>query len=65
MAQDDNSGTELAAADSSDHGHGTEHAVGTAVVARDAVQNPGFPPHRARVTDLDPKKEKNRRGGLW
>ncbi|GGE89710.1 ubiquinol-cytochrome c reductase iron-sulfur subunit [Mycetocola zhadangensis] len=58
MAQDGNSGTELAAADSSDHGHGTELAVGTAVVATDAVPNPGFPPHRPRVTDLDPKKEK-------
>jgi ubiquinol-cytochrome c reductase iron-sulfur subunit len=59
MAQDGNSGTDIAAADSSNTGHGTEHAVGTAVVARDAVQNPGFPPHRHRVTDLDPKKEKN------
>ena len=58
MAQDGNSGTELAAADSSDHGHGTETAVGTAVVATDAIANPGFPPHRPRVTDLDPKKEK-------
>lgn len=39
--------------------HGSEgHAVGTAVVASDAVQNPGLPPHRARVTDTDPKKEK-------
>lgn len=58
MAQDDNSGKELAAADSSEHGHGIEHAVGTAVVARDAIPNPGFPPHRHRITDIDPKKEK-------
>ncbi|CAN5132893.1 Rieske 2Fe-2S domain-containing protein [soil metagenome] len=33
-------------------------AVGTAVITPDAVENPGFPPHRLRVTDLDPKKEK-------
>ncbi len=58
MAQDGNSGKELAAADSSDHGHGMDHAVGTAVVASDAVRNPGFPPHRQRVTDIEPKKDK-------
>lgn len=39
------------------HGHG-EVAVGTAVVSPDAVQNPGLPPHRQRVTDVDGKKEK-------
>lgn len=33
-------------------------AVGTAVISHDLVQNPGHPPHRARVTDLDPKKDK-------
>ena len=39
--------------------HGSEGAaVGTAVIASDAVQNPGFPPHRQRVTDLDPQKDK-------
>lgn len=32
--------------------------VGTAVLSSDAVQNPGLPPHRERVTDLDPKKAK-------
>lgn len=32
--------------------------VGTAVISPDAIENPGFPPHRKRVTDLDPKKEK-------
>ncbi|HEV7951576.1 MAG TPA: Rieske 2Fe-2S domain-containing protein [Glaciihabitans sp.] len=31
---------------------------GTAVVRPDALVNPGFPPHRARLTDTDPKKEK-------
>ncbi|MET0448532.1 MAG: Rieske 2Fe-2S domain-containing protein [Aeromicrobium sp.] len=37
----------------------THHEVspGTAVVTSDRVENPGFPPHRARVTELDPKKE--------
>jgi len=40
--------------------HGTEGAaIGTAVIAADAVQNPGFPPHRRRVTDVDEKKEKH------
>ncbi|MDI6024348.1 Rieske 2Fe-2S domain-containing protein [Leucobacter sp. UT-8R-CII-1-4] len=33
-------------------------AVGTAIIAPDVVQNPGLPPHRQRVTDLDPKREK-------
>lgn len=33
-------------------------AVGTAIIAPDVVQNPGLPPHRKRVTDLDPKREK-------
>jgi ubiquinol-cytochrome c reductase iron-sulfur subunit len=32
--------------------------LGTAVVAPDLFENPGLPPHRARVTDLDPKKAK-------
>ena len=37
-------------------GHGVEEAsAGTAVILADAVQNPGLPPHRKRVTDLDPK----------
>lgn len=41
-------------------GHDTDSADhGTAVVSTDAVQNPGLPKHRKRVTDLDPKKEKN------
>jgi ubiquinol-cytochrome c reductase iron-sulfur subunit len=32
---------------------------GTAVVPTDAIENPGHQPHRLRVTDLDPKKEKS------
>lgn len=40
--------------------HGEESiAAGTAVISSDAVQNPGHPPHRKRVTDLDPKKDKS------
>jgi len=31
---------------------------GTAVVVQDGIPNPGHQPHRLRVTDLDPKKEK-------
>ena len=31
-------------------------ASGTAVVESERVQNPGFPPYRARVADLDPAK---------
>ena len=33
------------------------NSAGTAVVQSDEIQNPGFPPHRLRVTDLDPKKD--------
>jgi ubiquinol-cytochrome c reductase iron-sulfur subunit len=57
MASDDNSGKDLTAADSSSVEHVTA-SPGTAVVTRDAVANPGFPPHRPRVTDLDPRKER-------
>lgn len=57
MAKDDNSGKDLAAADSSGVGPAGAPA-GTAVVVRDAVGNPGFPPHRPRVTDLDPSAER-------
>lgn len=48
------------------HGHSAdEQAVGTAVISPDAVQNPGLPPHRKRVTDLDPKKEKRTERGVY
>jgi len=56
MATDDNSGKDLTAADSGT-GHDPANA-GTAVVVRDAVDNPGFPPHRPRVTDLNPSAER-------
>ncbi len=58
MAQDDHSGTELAAADSSHAETVPAVKTGTALIQSDAFENPGFPPHRPRVTDEDPKKEK-------
>lgn len=33
-------------------------AAGTAVISSEAVQNPGLPPHRQRVTDTNPKKDR-------
>jgi ubiquinol-cytochrome c reductase iron-sulfur subunit len=39
---------------------------GTAVVPSDAIENPGFPPYRPRVSDLDPVKERqNERRVSW
>jgi ubiquinol-cytochrome c reductase iron-sulfur subunit len=39
---------------------------GTAVVPTDKVENPGFPPYRPRVSDLDPVKERqNERRVAW
>jgi ubiquinol-cytochrome c reductase iron-sulfur subunit len=57
MAQDDTSGTDLVAADSSHAAHPVA-SPGTAVITTDAFENPGFPPHRPRVTDENPKREK-------
>lgn len=34
-------------------------SAGTAVISPNAIENPGFPPHRKRVTDLDAGKEKH------
>ena len=40
--------------------HGADmSSAGAAVISSDAVQNPGLPPHRKRVTELDSKKEKS------
>ncbi|TYL50934.1 ubiquinol-cytochrome c reductase iron-sulfur subunit [Agromyces mariniharenae] len=58
MAQDDHSGTDVVAADSSHEADVYTRSPGTAVVAQDAFDNPGFEPHRPRVTDEDPKREK-------
>ena len=35
-----------------------QHSSGVAVISDDAIENPGFPPHRPRVTELDPAKER-------
>ncbi len=57
MAVDQGSpGTELA--------HPDAPSAGTAVIPADAVPNPGFPPHRPRVTDLDPAQEKTQERGI-
>ncbi|TXK17666.1 ubiquinol-cytochrome c reductase iron-sulfur subunit [Homoserinibacter sp. GY 40078] len=41
-------------------------SVGVAVISDDAVENPGFPPYRPRVSDLDPAKERqNERRIFW
>ena len=45
-----------------DHGTDVEKydasvSPGTAIVTSDRVENPGFPPCRARVSELDPKKD--------
>ncbi|MAT17033.1 MAG: ubiquinol-cytochrome C reductase [Leifsonia sp.] len=54
----------MAEQDSADTGTAVEKheaptaASGTAVVSSDRVENPGFEPHRPRVSDLSPEKEK-------
>ncbi|MCA0378650.1 MAG: Rieske (2Fe-2S) protein [Actinobacteria bacterium] len=52
-----NSGSESAVVPAQSHDNASV-AVGTAVISHDVVQNPGLPPHRKRVTDLDPKRDK-------
>ena len=57
MAKDEQNGSESAVVAA--HSQSSDAAlVGTAVISPDAIQNPGFPPHRKRVTDLDPAKAK-------
>jgi ubiquinol-cytochrome c reductase iron-sulfur subunit len=58
MAKDDNGGADTTAADSSSVAR-VEQSTGTSVVTRNAVGNPGFPPHRLRVTDIDPRADRN------
>lgn len=57
MAKDDNGAEHVPAADSSSVVR-ADTPAGTAVVARNSLENPGFPPHRPRITDLDPKEER-------
>jgi ubiquinol-cytochrome c reductase iron-sulfur subunit len=68
MAHDDSSGTDVApfssGADgvSNTSGRAVEHTAtsgGLAVITSDGFQDPGVPPHRKRVTDIDPKKAKS------
>ena len=57
MAQDD-SGHDAAAGSAVEKSAPQQTAVGTAVEVSDAFVNPGMPPHRERVTDEDPKIDK-------
>ncbi|MCU1582293.1 MAG: ubiquinol-cytochrome c reductase iron-sulfur subunit [Microbacteriaceae bacterium] len=58
MAHDDDGGTNAAAGSAIEKSEPPQASPGTAIVASDAIANPGLPPHRPRVTDLDPKKQK-------
>jgi ubiquinol-cytochrome c reductase iron-sulfur subunit len=58
MAQHDDGGSDAAAGSAVVKSEAPIASPGTAVVASDAFENPGLPPHRLRVTDLDPKKDR-------
>ncbi|MCU1439438.1 MAG: ubiquinol-cytochrome c reductase iron-sulfur subunit [Rhodoglobus sp.] len=59
MANDHDGTTDGHAAGSTVERYGdNQPSPGTAVVVADAIPNPGFPPYRARVADLDPVKER-------
>ncbi|GAA3587496.1 Rieske 2Fe-2S domain-containing protein [Klugiella xanthotipulae] len=59
MAQDAKNGSSDAVVAAPSAGDvNTGLSAGTAVIPADSFANPGHPPHRARVTDTDPKKEK-------
>jgi len=57
MAKDDNGAEHTSAADSSSVVR-ADTSAGTGVVVRNSLENPGFPPHRPRITDLNPKEER-------
>src|SRR4051812_27058690 len=57
----DGSGSDIVPGDSS---HGPQASAGTAVIAADAYENPGLPPHQPRVTDLDPKVDRTNERGV-
>lgn len=67
MAKDHDSSSSGAAGSTVEKYGDNPPSHGTAVVVADEVQNPGFPPFRPRVTDLDPAKEKQaeRRVSAW
>ena len=58
MAKDHGGDSSDAAGSTVEKHGGTAPSPGTAVVVADEVQNPGFPPFRPRVTDVDPKEER-------
>jgi ubiquinol-cytochrome c reductase iron-sulfur subunit len=59
MANDHDGTTDGHAAGSTVERYGDNNpSAGTAVVVADEIPNPGFPPYRARVADLDPVKER-------
>jgi ubiquinol-cytochrome c reductase iron-sulfur subunit len=58
MAHDDDGGTSAAADSAIEKSEPPQASPGTAIVTSDAIENPGLPPHRFRVTDLDPRKQK-------
>lgn len=58
MAQHDDGGTNAAAGSAIVRSEPRAASPGTAVIRADALQNPGLPPHRLRVTDLDPEKDR-------
>ncbi|MDH6237006.1 Rieske 2Fe-2S domain-containing protein [Cryobacterium sp. CG_9.6] len=57
MAKDDNGAEHVPAVDSSSVVR-VGAPSGTAVVARNSLENPGFAPHRSRITDTNPKEER-------
>ena len=58
MAQHDNGGEDATAGSAVEKIEPRQVSSGTAVVASDAIPNPGLPPHRLRVTDIDPAKDR-------
>ena len=58
MAQNDNGDTPAAAGSVVEKSEPHRVSPGTAVEVSDAFVNPGLPPHRPRVTDIDPQKDK-------
>jgi ubiquinol-cytochrome c reductase iron-sulfur subunit len=58
MAQHDDGESTVAAGSDVEKVVAPTSSAGTAVVVSGRFENPGLPPHRLRVTDLDPKKDK-------
>lgn len=58
MAKDPHGADSTAAGTSVEKHGGAQPSAGTAVVVADEIPNPGFPPYRPRVADIDPVKEK-------